>query len=738
MDPREPIVNAYTSQEYTACLSLIQASPSEISSQTDMRILQASCLININGRSGEAHQILDKILELDPQNGLAFYGKGLAFLKESNLDKSFENFTKASELDKTGVISKAQIMKLKTEEMLKSKRTSNRLSGKQIKDNAAPITCEICNRSFAQLFSLNRHKLIHSGERPHKCSLCNFGFVQKSDLQRHMSVHNDNADFPCLSCEKKFKSKKNLSLHLMTHSVEKPFKCETCGKDFKYRRLMKLHQIIHSKRKKYNCDFCEKIFVTKPSLKAHVMMHINRMKKEGVKLSGGGGIVEKFEVSSGDLGVEMMNFKVEEQNHIECADMTSKLPVISKVTSIQLETEPTTAKLEGKLAKTKKYFMKKQQKMELPETSKQDQQSVKKSRGRPPKVVKKSLTVQNSNSNNLETSQQTISTILSTSLQSSPQTVRNSVRIQNRKSLGAKRSLIKTNPNSLSIRRESIGFDRNSATIQQKLAKVKNNLIRAQTDQQNFSVTSFGSNSVSPNPDQLFSTSTSSFSELFPQISIISNNAQKPEAPNTSATRFSLGNIELPSSLQIRPILGVQGSKLRSTRNSISRRNSTTENGVQLNLIPPTKFINPVTSSPQSSSVIPADPRISAIFSNPHISVAITSTSSSTTIAKSEMNSNPVITDSKWSNSTAFEVKHIQDEQVPIKDIKLEPVEVPNNDQQAETSSNHDSLFSSENEHPSEWNLFFKSLMHDLTKMDERQRRKFKQKTFVLIDDILQ
>lgn len=128
MDQKEQIVTAYTNQKYSACLTLLKAAPYDITSSTDMRILQASCLINISGRTSEAHQILDKILQQEPTNGLAFYGKGLAFLKESNLEKSFENFTKAAELDKTGVISKAQVMKLRTEEMLKSRRISERLS----------------------------------------------------------------------------------------------------------------------------------------------------------------------------------------------------------------------------------------------------------------------------------------------------------------------------------------------------------------------------------------------------------------------------------------------------------------------------------------------------------------------------------------------------------------------------------------------------------------------------------
>ena len=374
----------------------------------------------------------------------------------------------------------------------------------------------------------------------------------------------------------------------------------------------------------------------------------------------------------------------------------------------------------------------------------------------------------------------------------SPQALRNSARIHNRNLLGIKRNLIKTNPNSSRVRRNSLGFEKNTAKIALKLTKVKHNLSQMQKilshSQQsevnqdnsiNISTGSLNSRIVSKNSkkiqqnepkssnsDEVFNNSGVNIEDLFPQITLLTNDNPKSVESNLGGSRFSIGNIELPPSLQIRPILGLEASK--TTNNSISGKkiatNSTiglnsgtksaSENVHQLasNLIPPTKFftkdslnsitLNPLTtlmSTPQSS-IIPAlsDPRISSIFTNPNISVAVTSTTNAISSAAS----------SKWSGasnlskSSEVQTQDSQNEEIPNQKVKMEPMDMLNCDQnnrmEAETSSNHDSLISSENEHQNEWNLFFKSLMHDLTKMDERQRRKFKQKTFVLIDDILQ
>lgn len=300
MDLHSKIITAYTSQSYNECISLINTAPATVSNSSHLRTLKASCLINMEGKCHEAFSILNDIIKEEPSNGLAFYSMGLAHLKEEKLEESIVCFNKAANLDTKGAISKEQVIKLK-DDVMKMKAEYTKKSPKVYSSsmeldppkrsrsnssNSASkrvLKCNICERVFAQPFSLSRHLLIHTGERPHRCSICNAGFIQKSDLNRHMTTHDDSTNFKCPVCGKKFKTKKNLSCHMLTHSSTRPFKCKVCGKDFRYKRLLRYHEGMHLSAKPYNCDLCGKGFSAKPNLKSHISTHLKRinMKYDG-------------------------------------------------------------------------------------------------------------------------------------------------------------------------------------------------------------------------------------------------------------------------------------------------------------------------------------------------------------------------------------------------------------------------------------------------------------------------
>ena len=53
-------------------------------------------------------------------------------------------------------------------------------------------TCSACGRGFRSKTDIQRHTLIHTGERPYKCEICLKSFRRKHDLERHIfNVHGN-------------------------------------------------------------------------------------------------------------------------------------------------------------------------------------------------------------------------------------------------------------------------------------------------------------------------------------------------------------------------------------------------------------------------------------------------------------------------------------------------------------------------------------------------------------------
>lgn len=532
-----------------------------------------------------------------------------------------------------------------------------------------------------------------------------------------MSVHNDTPNFSCESCEKKFKSKKNLNLHIQTHSMEKPFKCETCGKDFKYRRLVKLHQLVHSKRKKFSCDICEKIFVTKPSLKAHLAAHVDVMgtgNESGNNFGKKSKESDKNESNSKKLSEMDGNLKNYSLNGEEEPPQNGNLTNFQELSTKIQNTPKDMSKIRRSrrsIDSIKSKAKKKNADISLnAETASiigngaaaEVENDLAASQKEVTNISENSIILaQNSQNSNLKSQQQTEN--YSASSKNPDNTMKRITR--KRKNLEIEAENNQAN--------QKFKAQDGSPSVAQKLQNVEN--VLKSLKKTDLKISSLSKNAENPPNLKSFAQNWSELGKISSKwmqkldeknsqknlASLVktspssTQNAANPSltplpSTKTSATlcppKISLGNLELPPSLQIHPI---------QTASSKLSQNFNTSN---------------------------IDPRISSILKNPQISVAVTGPS----VPQWTITTNPTI--SEVNAETGLAILH--------QEIKMEPSESAEAD--GENSLSHDSMFSGENENQHDWNLFFKSLMHDLTKMDDRQRRKFKQQTFTLIDDILQ
>jgi len=105
--------------------------------------------------------------------------------------------------------------------------------------------CSVCKKGFRMASDLNRHMLMHSGEKRYTCQDCGGRFRSFSNLKTHMASHTKEKNHVCSVCGSSFSLKVSLNSHMRTHSDERPYSCETCGKAFKWNHILKRHQLIH-------------------------------------------------------------------------------------------------------------------------------------------------------------------------------------------------------------------------------------------------------------------------------------------------------------------------------------------------------------------------------------------------------------------------------------------------------------------------------------------------------------
>jgi len=139
------------------------------------------------------------------------------------------------------------------------------------------FVCPECGKKLKRSKNLILHMKLHAGEKNYQCDQCEAKYISSAALRNHtVSKHTDSPpteQFICSFCGQDFTRKYYLERHIMIHTGEKKYKCNVCPKSFRLETSYVDHMNMHNGIKKFQCPHCEKRFTQRQQMTMHVRRH---------------------------------------------------------------------------------------------------------------------------------------------------------------------------------------------------------------------------------------------------------------------------------------------------------------------------------------------------------------------------------------------------------------------------------------------------------------------------------
>ena len=136
------------------------------------------------------------------------------------------------------------------------------------------FTCSVCNRSFSNRYYLDKHRSIHMKMSIHSSDICNKDLTEEVSLKaRETTSHIDGKLYECSVCKRKFTKKSNLNRHFLIHTGERRFECTTCNRKFRLKHHLFKHQLTHNNDNMHGCNMCRRKFRNLSTLEKHKQSH---------------------------------------------------------------------------------------------------------------------------------------------------------------------------------------------------------------------------------------------------------------------------------------------------------------------------------------------------------------------------------------------------------------------------------------------------------------------------------